>query len=496
MKRLVSTLSVLTVLAAALVAAGCGSGGGGSALGDALSFIPKDAPFVFAVKTDPESDQFKNIRTIAKKFPGANQFEQQFKQSLNQGGADYEKDIKPLLGNDLVAAAPSAESLSGDGNQTIVALKVKDEDKAKELVKKGARKVGDKDGAELYQQGGSGNITTVKDGVVVSASTRALLDTALSAKDGDPMTDGDFNDRLGDLDKDALVRVAGDMQTILGASPEGGVARKVKWVGALRGFGVTMAAEKDGFALDFAAKTEGDLSDQDLPIASGDEAAPILRRGGEVGVGIRDAAQIVEFAQAAAKTANPSGAGEFDQQKQALNRQLGIDIDKDLVAQFTGNSSMSFSLDGKYAVRSEVKDPDALKGTLAKVADELPKLLEGAGEDNVGLAKPKAGNDYYALATPDRDTIVFGVVGKVFVVASDAARAGQASTQSPSPVAAAKGAVTMGADAEALVNSALRRIGNSSLSQASAFTGPLGDMTGSMKADSGSLTANLKLKVE
>jgi hypothetical protein len=309
------------------------------------------------------------------------------------------------------------------------------------------------------------------------------------------MSDSDFNDRLGDLDKDSLLRVAGDMQAILSASPNGGMARKVKWVGALRGFGVTVKSESDGLAIDFAAKTEGDLSDQDLPIASGDGSAPILRRGGEIGLGIRDAAQIVEFAQQASKSANPSGSARFEKQKAKVNKQLGIDIDKDLIGQFTGNSSMSISLGGRYAIRSEVKDPEALKGTLAKVADDLPKLLEGSGKKNVGLAKPKGRNHYYALATPNGKSVIFGVVDKVFVVASDSSRAGQAATQSPSPVAGAKGAVTLGADAEALVNSALKRIGGQA-AQAAAFTGPLGDLTGSMKADSGSLTANLKLKIE
>jgi hypothetical protein len=309
------------------------------------------------------------------------------------------------------------------------------------------------------------------------------------------MSTSEFDDRLGDLDKDALVRVGGDMPAVLAASPNGGVARKVKWVDALRGFGVTVKSESDGLAIDFAAKTDGNLSDQDLPIASGDGSAPILRRGGEVGLGIRDAAQIVEFAQQASKASNPSSSARFEKQKAKVNKQLGIDIDKDLIGQFTGNTSMSISLNGKYAIRSEVKDPTAFKATLAKVADDLPKLLEDSGQKNVGLAKPKGRNHYYALATPNKKSVIFGVVDKVFVVASDASRAGQAATQSPSPVAGAKGAITIGADAEALVNSALRRMGGQ-VAQAAAFTGPLGDLTGSVRADSGSLTANLKLKIE
>ena len=494
MTRRKTPLLLPAFAASAALAAGCG-GGGGSALEEGLSYVPKDAPVVFTLKTDPESEQYKNVAKIAKKFPFANQAEQQVKQALSSGGTDYEKDIKPLLGNDAVVAIPTAKDLQADDSPTIVALKAKDEDKAKEAVKKGLKKVGEKDGAEIYE-GTGGRFTAVQDGTIIGAETRPLLEQAIANKEGDHMSEDDFNERTGDLDKDALVRVGGDMQAILSANPDGGVARKVKWVNALRGFGVTVAAEGDGVKMDFAGKTEGELSDQDLPIASGEQAAPVLRRGGEIGMGIRDASQIVEFAQQASQATDPAGYSRYTKQKQELGQKLGIDVDKDVIQQFTGNSSMSFSLDGKYAFRSEVKDPEALRDTLAKSADELPKVLEEEGDSNVGLAKPKKGEDYYALAEADGEQVVFGVVDKVFVVASDAGRAAQAATQSPSPVAGAKGAVTLGADAEALANTSLRRFGGEQAAGASAFTGPLSDLVGSMKADGEKLTANMKLKVE
>ena len=37
------------------------------------------------------------------------------------------------------------------------------------------------------------------------------------------------------------------------------------------------------------------LSDEDLPIAAGDKSPPVLSRDGEVGLGIRNPAQIVQL---------------------------------------------------------------------------------------------------------------------------------------------------------------------------------------------------------
>ena len=82
-------------------------------------------------------------------------------------------------------------------------------------------------------------------------------------------------------------------------------------------------------------------------------------------------------------------------------------------------------------MRAELKDPQAFERTLAKVADVLPSFAEGAGFGTVGLSKPKGGQDFYALAQPDGDSVVFGVIDDVLVVANDPARAGQLAAAEP-----------------------------------------------------------------
>ena len=43
------------------------------------------------------------------------------------------------------------------------------------------------------------------------------------------------------------------------------------------------------------------LTDADLPMATGDESPPVIARPGEIGFGLRDFGQLIEFAEAAGR---------------------------------------------------------------------------------------------------------------------------------------------------------------------------------------------------
>ena len=166
---------------------------------------------------------------------------------------------------------------------------------------------------------------------------------------------------------------------------------------------MTVVAKSDSIDVDFRVRTEGDLTDADLPIAPGDEAPDVIKREGEVGLGIRDLAHIVKFAESAGQAVDPAGFGDYAKAKATIDKQLGVSLDDDLIGQLTGDVSASISIDGKFGVRAELKDPQAFKRTLAKVADVLPSFAEGAGFGKVRLSKPKGSEDFYGLAQPDGD---------------------------------------------------------------------------------------------
>jgi hypothetical protein len=179
-----------------------------------------------------------------------------------------------------------------------------------------------------------------------------------------------------------------------------------------------------------------------------------------------------------------------------------VSLDDDLVGQLTGNVASTISIDGKFGVRAELKDPRAFERTLAKVANVLPSFAEGAGFGTVGLSKPSRGEDFYALAQPDGDAVVFGVVDDVLVVANDPNRAGQLAGAQPSAVPGAKGSVAVSANAQEIVNALLGEfgpalgLGDLGGLGGALFTRPLGDLTGFMSASSDELRGKFTLAID
>jgi hypothetical protein len=469
--------AVLVFAVLALIASGCGSKSSGSALDTALDYVPKGAPVVIAIDTNPDGAQWQQVDHLISKFPFGGQVKGQLKNALNaRSGVNYDNDIKPLLGNDLVVAITGPSS-PGTKTPYVLAWKVKDEAAAKRLL-----------------QSRPTNLSVVKDGVVVAADSKAGLDAALKRAAGsDHMTEQDFTDALGSLKSDSLVRIAGNFQSLL-TGPQAAAARKVKWLGALRAFGVTLRAESDGIAWAFDAKTDsGGLTPQDLPLAAGAPSPPVVKRAGEIGFGIRDPAQMVSFGQQVAQITNPARYGKYLRDKAKLSRQLGVNVDRDLIGQLTGNATISVGLRGAFALRADVRDPAAAGRTLKKVAPRLVKIANSRGK-TASLSAPKSGKGFYALAEPNGKKVAFGVVGKSFVVATDAARAAQFAGESPSTVAGARGSIVISSDARALANAIAAQRGQGVAAQI--VTGALGDLVGSVESETSGISGSLKLQIK
>jgi Protein of unknown function (DUF3352) len=498
MRRLLSTTAVVAVVAAA---AGCGGGDeSDSALDAALAYLPKDTPFAIVLETDVEGDQYQALGKLVDRFPFGDQVTgnllRQFEQS--SGGIDFEDDVKPVLGNPAVLGAPSVEAVT-DSNDYVLAGKAKDEGALEDLVDKlKPRRVGEASGATLYQDGES--FFAVEGDMLVFANDETQLKAAIEHADGDDHFGEDsFEQALGGLPDGALMRVYADLEAFLKNDPGAVDARKVKWIAALRTLGITARAEDDRIDVDFRARTEGDLSDADLPIAPGDEAPPIVERDGEIGLGVRDLAHIVRFGENAGQAIDPAGFGDYARAKQTIDKQLGVSLDDDLIGQLTGNVSASVAPGRGWGVRAELKDPQAFERTLAKVADVLPSFAEGAGFGAMRLSKPRRGEDFYVLSRPGAGAVVFGVVNDVLVVASDARRARELADEEPVEVPGANGSVVTGADAERLVATLLEQFGSDlGIPDIGALgtglvTRPLGDLTSSVSASTNELRGRLTL---
>jgi Protein of unknown function (DUF3352) len=486
-----TTRRLTTFLIVALLAlvAGCGggddSGGSKGDLGDELGYLPKNSPLVITIDTDINGQQYKNLDKLLSKFPFGGQLKNQIKQSIDQQGANYDKDVKPLLGGELVVGATDAKSLVDDSAEDqFVVVFTADGDKFEEIAKKDSsfKKTDDIDGNPVYQSG-SDDVIMIKGDTLIAAQTREQVQAAVDRHDGDDkLTEGDFNGAFGGLPAKPLVRVYGDAQALLQADPSTADAQKVKWVAGLRKFGVTVAAEGDGLALDAHVSTEG-VAPQDLPIAAGNQA-PGLARFGDYSVAQRDLAQSWNFLVSVGAATDTEGFGDFEAKKKAAGKELGIDLDKDFVDQFKGDTTVAGTFDGSWSLRSDVADPAAMKKTVDKMA-------KSGGTGDVKFTD--AGD--LVLAQGNGDRVFFGMVDDTFVAGPTPDAAKQIATVEPQAVKGSKGSMVFVADGEALAKSILQRSGQGG-GAAGLFTGPVGDITAFVTAGPDGMNARAKLKIE
>ena len=475
----------LALLCAAAFAPACGGDdSSGGPLESALSYVPEKAPFVVAIDTDLEGGQYSSLQAILDRFPGGIELEGLLEGELegDSGEVSYEKDVKPMLGNPFVVSATDVTSFVDDSEDDdfVASIQVKDSDALDRVIDKTApAEQGEVAGATIYEDDGS--FFAVEEDLVVLAGSRKLLDAALERADGDDhLGTATFEAALEGLPDEALARIYFDLQALIAQDPDTEAARKVAWVAALRTLGMTAAVEEDAIDFEFNLRTDSEgLSDEDLPLAAGDEAPAIVKRDGELGFGLRDPSQVIAFFEDALQAVAPQDFGDYETGKQVISQQLGIDVDKDLIGQLTGDLSVSVALDGSFGARGEVADPEAFGRTVDKVAEKLPLLGSGLGVTGVRRV-----GELYEARLADGGRFAFGVRNGVFVAASTAGRAVELSTQEPSPVDGAEGSFDMTADAEQVTRQVLEQLGPqlgvAGLLGGGIFARPLDDLGGSV----------------
>ena len=487
--------ALLAAPLASLALTGCGGDDAGNPLDKALGYLPEDAPFVAAIDTDLEGDQFKAVDSILDKFPFGDRVKDEVADELEQTGIDVDEDLRPLLGNRFVVGAPDVDSFTGPGESEFVgAIQVEDEDKLEELVRKeGAKEAGESSGAKVYEDN-SGDRFAIDGDVLVVADSRTTLEQGLEQSDGDGRLREDrFDEALADLPEEALVRVYGDVAALIEGDPATRDARKVPWVDALDAFGATASVVEDEISVQFKAETDSrDLATKDVPLATGADAPAVVGEQGQLAFALRDPRQVLEFAQRAAQAADPRGFGEFLTAKRQIERRAGVDVDRDLIGQLTGDLAVSVSLDGRFGARAELEDPRAFETALRQTVRELPALGTAQGR----ITPPPPGGDLYTFSEPDGDRVAFGVVDEVFVLSNDRARARELASASPREVSGAEGSIVFAANAEAVANEVVGQGGGLEGLAGRLVTRPLGLAIGYVRAETDGLSGSFRLEID
>jgi hypothetical protein len=477
-RRLAVVRRAATACALLLAAAAAGCGGDdtaapGSAAGDALGYLPKDAGIVALVSTDFESEQWQRFdRHIFRAF-GQGSLENTLEEGVEgEGSVSYDDDVKPLLGNDaVIGTLGEAGDLAGgagdaDGDGFVGALEVTDGDQAESALEMGGfERTGEQSGAVLYRND-EGEVAAVEGDVVVVAQDRETLVHALTIRDdGEGLTAEDLDEKLADLPEDVLIRAFGDIED-LGGIEQLARFRSVPWVAAVRSFAVTVSLpEDDALNLDAAVVTDPDtLGEEDLPLASGEEAPGIVTRQDEVSGANRNQSRTTVFLLRALRAGYPDS--RFVRAVDKIEEELGIDFEREILRQFDGPSASYVSVDGSvFAARSEIRDPDALRTVLPRIAPHLPALIEGLqGLQSEGMAllflfapdapaaaplqgvsvdPPATEDGFYrvsGLTGEGPSELYFNVMGDVFVVASDEQRAREIAGADTVAVEGARGA--------------------------------------------------------
>jgi len=487
---------VLAVACAALLGlGGCGgntAGGAASPLDNALGYLPEDAPLVVSIDTDVKGDQFDAVNKVLDKFPFGDSVKKSVTNLVAQEGGAL-KGIEPLLGNEFVVGATDARSLAGgSGDEDFIgAIQAKSKGKLAKAVKAGkSQRAGVRSGATLYKDD-DGTLFAVKGDVLVVAGSDKLLEFALKQREAaGRLTEGTFDKATAGLPKNALLRVGGDLQKLLASDPAAAAARRVKWVNALRTFGVTVSFSGSEADLGLHVNTDSrDLTEADVPIATGTSSPSIVGRASDLVAGIRNPSHIIDFAEAAAQATDPAGFGDYAKVRRAVEKQAGVSIQHDLLDELEKNLSITFGPKGRWGARARVKNPEAFAKSLAKLGRKLPEVAQSVVDKKLGYAKPKLGGDYYAVSTADGDSVVYGVIHGVFVLANDPTLASQLSSEGTKAVPGTLGSVAVKGDAGRLVQQLLDlgQLGNS------VVAGPLGDLTGSISADTSGVTGTFKL---
>jgi len=480
---------VLTIVLA-LAAGGCGGDGdGGAQGGDAFGYLPADAGLVTAFDTDLDGAPVKALERALLAHPLEGKG---FEDQMRAIGAELSlpEDIESLLGNDLVFGTPglgplAAASRPGEDFAVVTAIKVNDEDKLRELLEGplNFKKVGEESGADLYaEEETDGPSVAIEDGVLVFSDQRDVLLEALKTHDGpanERFGEADLQRATAGLPADAPVRLYANLAREVG-QPELRAMRKVKWVDALRSVGVTVTGQDGVVVADAQVATDPvGLTDADLPFAPGTPATEVPARADTINSGSANQSQTTTFLLDLLRTWRPTG--RFARDVATVERERGIDFDDEVLRQFDGPSSSALSADGSFGARSSVRDPRRMERTLSKIAPDVPRLAQNLdplrkqglaalllfapdapvgtsvlGDSDVTAERVAGERALYRMANladevegPEEQTaqvpdeIVFGLIGDVFVVASNVSRAREAARQHTAPVPGVAGAGVM-----------------------------------------------------
>ena len=484
-------------------------------LAESLSYVPASAQAVTSLDVQPDSEQGKAVRDLARTFPAARFAGDGLRSALRDYGLDPDQDVPKLLGGPLVLGGPSAAlnallgSLSGlkldlGGVLRAGAVIAVTGKSASDVQDVAQRAVDDQrlnpinndapGGAKLYALPQHAGVVAVSGPEVVLAADTASVTRALALhENGGGMTRTAFEQRLGPLAGPALVRVAMLPRVIVGDRAKG-----VPFVDALRSGALALRVEEPGLRLRAHLATDASkLKPQDLPLATGQQAPRPAPGSAPMFAGIRDASQTLHVLDQAKDSLNvPFLAGvldalrTLDEIKGPLKTFGRIDADAALIDQLTGTTTITKERSG-WALRGELRDGGPLRTALDRIAKIPDVAIDLTGVTNLDL--DNAGTEAYELRRGGTTFLRLAVLGNTLVVTSDLNAGLRAIANRKPQDVGAKGALAFRATGPAVQDYLVQRLGLPALARL--VLGGFGDLDGWARSelDATDLEATLAL---
>jgi hypothetical protein len=330
---------VAVCLVFVVLLAGCGDEPPKATGPAALRYVPADADAVVVVPTDIDGEQLQRLGTLVEESPrdiAASVFD--------DSETDFERDVEPLLGKDLVLAEWGGE----DHTRVLAALETPDGERALKLARRldlPARAAGDT------------LLVSINGGAATLEQPSESFDPAAFGEDTGP----------------ALVRIAGDPRLLVKVLD---VDVDLPWIQALEGLSGSIRLEDHAITARAHLSTRpDDLGDEDLPLAPGDDAPQAADEDGAISSGNRDQSQTTVFLAQLARKAWPDS--DFVAEVELTEKDLGISFEDEVLRQFNGPSASVAWPDGNFAAVSDVADPDRMRELLPRLAPRLPGILSG-----------------------------------------------------------------------------------------------------------------------
>jgi hypothetical protein len=448
-RRRAVMLATAALAGAALAVAGCGgSSETGSTAGDVASFVPAGSPFYLEVTTDLDGPQWTQIETLAKLFPAYPEFRAMLDEELKAGDVDFERDVKPLLGERAavgVLSVPDTAGLQGtlssadpdaaagaaagaaDDTEVVGVLDIaegKDQEMVELLTRSGATQAGEHNGVAYYTQPDDDTVVAVTDGALVVTNSTGQLYQALDAHEagGDETLAGQdrFTDALAKLPADVFGQAYFDVGELIRQA--GTDSPQLKQLGVEdyqdAVVAASLAAEPEGARLKGVVLGAPDTGMSEFSPTLDDRApADAIAY-----LGFHDLAGSVSTLLEQARAAQSADAQQqLDALGQQLPQLLGVSLE-DLSALTSGEHAVVVTGGAKpgAALALQVEDGAQAQATLDKLRTGVPALLRTFSPDTTLPAWQQvplaAGVQGWRLPLSPDAGVVYGVDGDLAIV--------------------------------------------------------------------------------